>query len=102
LTYDPEAKAKFLTADIAGHLHDLARDLALLADYSKEGIEGFLRRFTEARNVKLKIIAQPLRVALTGKTVSPGIDEVMVTLGKERVIKRLEDALAIIAAEAGA
>ena len=52
--------------------------------------------------MKLKIIAQPLRIALTGKTVSPGIDEVMVTLGKERVIKRLEDALAIIAAEAGA
>ena len=39
-------------------------------------------------------IAQALRVALTGKTVSPGIDEVMVTLGKARVIQRLERAIA--------
>jgi len=40
------------------------------------------------------LIAQPLRVALTGKTVSPGIDEVMVTLGKERVIKKIHKAIA--------
>jgi len=75
--------------------------LPLIEDYSKEGIEQFLRRFTEERKLKLKVIAQPLRVALTGKTVSPGIDEVMVTLGRERVIKRLEDALALIAARSG-
>ena len=42
--------------------------------------------------------AQTLRVALTGKTVSPGIDEVMVTLGKERVIERIQRAIAHIGA----
>ncbi|HQJ30475.1 MAG TPA: glutamate--tRNA ligase [Syntrophales bacterium] len=98
VTYDPGAAAKFLTPEVAVHLREIARELPLVADYSKEGIEIFLRRFSEARNVKLKVIAQPLRVALTGKTVSPGIDEVMISLGRERVIKRLEDALALIAA----
>ena len=48
------------------------------------------------------MIAQPLRVALTGKTVSPGIDEVMVTLGKDRVIKRINDAIAYIESSANA
>jgi len=98
VAYDPEAAAKFLTPEVASHLREIARDLPLVDEYSKEGIEQFLRRFTEERKLKLKVIAQPLRVALTGKTVSPGIDEVMVTLGRERVIKRLEDALALIAA----
>jgi glutamyl-tRNA synthetase len=42
------------------------------------------------------VIAQPLRVAVTGKTVSPGIDEVMITLGKERVIKRINRAVEYI------
>ena len=63
---------------------------------AKPGWSLFLRDFTEKRNIKFKVIAQPLRVALTGKTVSPGIDEVMVTLGKERVIKRINDAVAYI------
>jgi len=101
VAYDPEAAAKFLTPEVASHLREIVRELPLIEDYSKEGIEQFLRRFTEERKLKLKVIAQPLRVALTGKTVSPGIDEVMVTLGRERVIKRLEDALALIAARSG-
>ncbi len=42
------------------------------------------------------MIAQPLRIALTGKTVSPGIDEVMVTLGKDRVVRRIHQAVEYI------
>ncbi len=43
--------------------------------------------------LKMKHIAQPVRVALTGGTVSPGIIELMLTLGKDRVMKRLERAI---------
>jgi glutamyl-tRNA synthetase len=43
--------------------------------------------------LKFKVLAQPMRVALTGKTVSPGIFEIMATLGREKVIERLERAL---------
>ena len=96
LKYDPEAANKFLTSEIVEHLQAITREFPQYSDYSKAGVEQFLRRFTEERGVKLKIIAQPLRVALTGKTVSPGIDDVMITLGKERVIKRLEKAVQFI------
>ena len=47
----------------------------------------------DKRQTKLKFIAQPLRVALTGRTVSPGIDEVMITLGRQKVIARIERAI---------
>ena len=60
----------------------------------RTALEAFLRSLAEERGTKLKWIAQALRVALTGRTVSPGIDEVMVILGKERVIQRLERAIA--------
>jgi glutamyl-tRNA synthetase len=64
-----------------------------VADYTKDGLEAFLRALAEERGTKLKWIAQALRVALTGKTVSPGIDEVMVILGKERVIRKIRRAI---------
>jgi glutamyl-tRNA synthetase len=90
--YDEQAVKKFLTADVAGYLKEMAEAVPSVQNFSKEGIEEFLMAFTQERNIKLKVIVQPLRVALTGKTVSPGIDEVMVTLGKERVAKRIKDA----------
>jgi glutamyl-tRNA synthetase len=90
--YDPEAAQKFLTPEYAGHLEAAAERIAGLADYTKNGLEILLRSLAEERGTKLKWIAQTLRVALTGKTVSPGIDEVMVTLGKERVLERIRRA----------
>jgi glutamyl-tRNA synthetase len=96
LTYEEEAARKFLTEEAAGHLEEIIHELPGLADYTKDGIETFLRDMSEKRNTKLKFIAQPLRVALTGKTVSPGIDDVMVTLGKERVLKKLRRAVRFI------
>jgi len=94
--YQPEA-LKFLAPEVAGHLEALADALTGFADYTKEGIETFLRRVAEERNIKLKAIAQPLRVALTGKTASPGLDEVMMTLGRERVVERIRKAVEFIA-----
>jgi glutamyl-tRNA synthetase len=90
--YDPEAAAKFLTPEYLGHLEAVAQRLPGVGEYTKDGLEAFLRALAEERGTKLKWIAQALRVALTGKTVSPGIDEVMVTLGKERVIGRIRRA----------
>jgi glutamyl-tRNA synthetase len=94
--YDPEAAAKFLTPEYAGHLEAVAQRLPALEDYTKDGLEQFLRALAEERGTKLKWIAQTLRVALTGRTVSPGIDEVMVTLGKERTIRKIQAAVARI------
>jgi len=96
LIYEEEAARKFLTAEAGGHLEAIMSGLPDLTDYTKAGIETFLRDLSEKRNTKLKFIAQPLRVALTGKTVSPGIDDVMVTLGKEKVLQRLQQAVQFI------
>jgi len=95
-TFDADAARKFLTPEIAGHLEAIAEALVALQDYSKEGIEVFLRKLAEERTIKLKTIAQPLRIALTGKTVSPGLDDVMLTLGKERVLSRINRAVEYI------
>ena len=62
-----------------------------LADKSK--IEEVVKLILEEYNIKFKTIAQPMRVALTGKTVSPGIFEIIVTLGKSSVLSRLNKAL---------
>jgi glutamyl-tRNA synthetase len=96
--YDPEAAAKFLTPEYAGHLEAVAERIPGITDYTKDGLEAFLRALAEERGTKLKWIAQALRVALTGRTVSPGIDEVMVILGKERVIRKIRRAIGRIRA----
>ena len=94
--YDEQAAQKFLTGDVAGHLKAMAEAAPSITPFTKAGIEEFLKGFIEKSGIKFKVLAQPLRVALTGKTVSPGIDEVMATLGKERVTKRIQDAVAYI------
>jgi glutamyl-tRNA synthetase len=96
IEYDEKAAKKFLKIEFAGHLRTVAKELPLLEDFTKEGIETFLRSLAEKRETKLKFIAQPIRVAITGKTVSPGIDEVMITLGKEKVVQRINKALEYI------
>ncbi|MBN1532919.1 MAG: glutamate--tRNA ligase [Spirochaetes bacterium] len=86
--YDPEA-AGLLTAGVAEDIAGFAEALLSLGDWSRGAIDAALRGFAEGRGIKLKMIAQPLRVALTGRTASPGLDQVMYTLGRERVVHRL-------------
>jgi glutamyl-tRNA synthetase len=50
----------------------------------------------DANDLKFGKIAQPVRVALTGKTVSPGIFEMILALGKERTVSRLSDAVSYV------
>jgi glutamyl-tRNA synthetase len=62
----------------------------------KENVHRLIQQLAETRGEPLVKIAQPIRVALTGRTVSPPIDEVMEVLGKEEVIKRLQRAIEYI------
>jgi glutamyl-tRNA synthetase len=50
-----------------------------------------MRAFAEGHNLKLGAVAQPLRVALTGRTTSPGIFEVLSVLGRQECLSRLAD-----------
>jgi glutamyl-tRNA synthetase len=57
-----------------------------------DGIELLFKKTVEEAGLKLGKLAQPVRVALTGKTASPGIFDVVLLLGKQRTIQRLKNA----------
>ncbi|HOD35671.1 MAG TPA: glutamate--tRNA ligase [Syntrophales bacterium] len=90
---DDKLRNEYLNPEGLGYLEVLSQRLPALESFTKEGIESLLRTIAEERGVKLKAVVQPLRVALTGKAVSPGIDQVMITLGKDRVLERIRKVL---------
>ena len=90
---DDAAAAKFLTPAMASSLQKFA-DRAKTADpFSKATLAPIVERLIQEDQLKMGAFAQPLRVALTGKTFSPGIYEVMEWLGRERVLQRIAHAL---------
>jgi glutamyl-tRNA synthetase len=93
---DPKAAEKFLTPEIAPLFEEIALEFRALPEFTPAEIETVLHRLAEKRGAKLGKVAQPVRVALTGGTVSPGIFEVMDVLGRDEVIRRLARALASI------
>lgn len=86
--------AKALNSDGLGLLAEISDTFAALGDWTEESVEAAVRTFTETRELKLGAIAQPLRAALTGTNVSPGIFEVAAVLGKEEALARIADAVA--------
>jgi glutamyl-tRNA synthetase len=87
---DPKA-AGVLTPDARALLGALIADLENLAPWNVETLEAALRRFADQRDLKLGSVAQPLRAALTGRTTSPGIFDVLTVLGPAESIARLRD-----------
>ncbi len=86
-------KAAQLIADApAGLLGDIALALCALADWTVEAIEEAVRSVSEQRDLKLGKVAQPLRAAMTGTTISPGIFDVLALLGRDETLARLDDA----------
>jgi len=96
ITYEKQADEKFLRPEVLEVLEDLLSDLKAAPGFNHKELEKTFSAFLERHQIKLGKVAQPLRVALTGKTVSPGIFEVMEVLGKETVGKRLSDAVSHI------
>jgi glutamyl-tRNA synthetase len=94
--YDEKAAKKFLNPDTGRVLALLAEQLETLEDLAEKTQEGAFKKVMEATGLGFGKIAQPVRVALTGTTVSPGIFEVIAVLGKERVLKRLHEAVEFI------
>lgn len=89
---EPKAAEKFLTPESAELFDEIAGLLVGLPDFTPEEMEPILHIIADKRSVKLGKVAQPIRVALTGGTVSPGIFEVMDVLGRKEVLRRLEAA----------
>jgi glutamyl-tRNA synthetase len=92
---DPEEFERVLGADGAPELLEHARDAlaALPEPWTQEGVETALRSVVEEAGVKPKQVFQPVRVALAGATVSPGIFETVALLGRHESLARIEAAL---------
>src|SRR5579863_2206007 len=96
IAVDAKAAAKFLKPEIAEPLTALADELdALGADFTEASIQAAFERVLARFNLKLGQLAQPVRVALTGGTVSPGIYEVIAVLGRGRTVARLRNAISL-------
>jgi len=90
LQIEPKAQA-LLTAETRALIGRLRAALEAVSPWSAETTEAAMRTFAEAGNLKLGAVAQPLRVALTGRTTSPGIFDVLAVLGREECLARLAD-----------
>jgi glutamyl-tRNA synthetase len=86
---DPKAKKKFLATESAPILEKVRDMVAEKGVEDTQAMEQAFRELAEEKGIKLGEVAQPVRVALVGRTASPGIFEVMDILGREKVLTRL-------------
>lgn len=96
IQYNDEAVKKNLTTDILPALKDIREGLANLNEWNKEFIHQVIVGTAEKLGLKMGKIAQPVRVAVTGDTISPPIDVTLFLLGNKRVIERLDGALKLL------
>jgi glutamyl-tRNA synthetase len=89
VTVDPKAAEKHLTAEARILLGELQRRLAALVNWTAPAIHAALEGLARERALGLGKVAQPLRVAVCGGTVSPPIDATLALLGRERALARL-------------
>lgn len=93
----PNAKAAaLLTEEARARLLNLAEFLSAMPEWTRADLEHWLRDYADVKGIKLKDVAQPLRVALTGSTMSPPIDLTLEALGRDEALARI-----VLAAEGG-
>ena len=93
--YDEKAVRKHVTADVLGLLSEAADALAQLADWSAPAIHKVISDFAATKGISLGKLAQPIRLAVCGGTVSPPIDATLAILGKIEALSRLSKARAV-------
>jgi glutamyl-tRNA synthetase len=93
LSVDAKAAAKFLKPELRPRLTELRAALESLDAWDRAALEPAFQKVIAAHGVELGALAQPVRVAITGGTVSPPIFETLEVLGRERTLRRLDAAL---------
>jgi len=93
VVWEEDAAKKFLTPSTAPMLRKLLERFVSLPGFSKQAWEEQFKRLVEEEGMKMGQLAQPVRVALTGRTASPGLFDVMEILGRERTLSRLRQSL---------
>ena len=96
IEYEEKAAGKFLKENALEPLDMLVKELEQIESFTEENLEEAFRTVMEKSGLKLGKIAQPVRVALTGRTASPGIFEIIAIIGKDKVLDRLRKAVAYI------
>ncbi len=96
IAYEEKAAQKFLRPEILEALQCLMEELEKAEVFSQPALETAFQSVMDRTGLKFGKIAQPVRVALTGKTESPGIFETMETLGRPAVMERLQQAVEYI------
>ncbi len=91
---DPSAREKWLGEDGLAVLSDVRAALAEVVDFDQAGVQEALEGVLERRDLKPRAVYQPVRVAISGTTISPGIFESVALLGREETLRRLDAALA--------
>ena len=99
IEFDPDAAGKFLTPEMREVFVRLISELSELEIFDEKSLETVFRKIAQDLAMKLGKAAQPVRVALTGATISPGLFEIIDVLGKETVLKRLRKGLEYIRGE---
>jgi len=94
--YDEKSKGKFLNEKSRDLLSALQDELASVPEFSHQELERVFKAIVEKHGVKLKDLAQPVRVAMTGGMESPGIFEVLEIVGKDKTLKRIDKAIKTI------
>jgi glutamyl-tRNA synthetase len=89
---EPAAAAKFLVPASASRLRELATVLDKVGPWTAPALEAAVEQWLPATGLPMKEIAQPARVALTGRAASPGLFDVIAALGRERALERLRNA----------
>ena len=93
VTFDEEAAKKFLTSAIGPALSKLIARFEPFPSFSRPEWENSFKQLVQEEGMKMGQLAQPVRVALTGRTASPGLFEVMEVLGRDRTLFRLRNGL---------
>jgi glutamyl-tRNA synthetase len=97
-TFDEKAKKKFLTAEHATRLGELKSILLPISTWDESTIEASMTAWLTSKNLAMKDVAQPARVSLTGRTISPGLYEVLAVLGKEESLARIDRGIELCSA----
>ncbi len=97
-----DLKEKFLSKDLSKEFQLLKERLGHLKDFTKASCEEAFRNLTAELNMKTADLVHPVRVALTGNPVGPGLFETMAILGKEKTLKRLSGAIQSLWVKGGA
>ncbi len=104
IDYDAKAVGKFLEKNDGQGDRMLGRllpELEAFGDWHTESLDGLIKRFCEQGGFKLADVAQPLRVALAGRPVSPAIGHTLALLGKEKTVRRIRARVGAADCDAG-